>query len=140
MSILGQILSGLFGGSGSGLNDMGNYGNTNALNASFDAQAAKQTANQAQTTAGDLRDRLDRLALVCMAMWELMKASGLTEEQLQQKVKEIDLADGIADGRVSRTPEIAHCSKCGHVMSRRHVRCIYCGSENLQFKPFDATL
>jgi hypothetical protein len=140
MSVFGQILGGLIGGGGSGFGTMGNYSNTSALNASIDARIAGQTARDAQEHVTELGQRLDHLTLVCMAMWELMKQSGLTEEQLAQKVKELDLLDGRADNKLSPPAEVSHCPKCRHVMSRRHARCLYCGNEDLQAKPFDATM
>ena len=39
-----------------------------------------------------LEDRLERLALTCMAMWSLIQSeTKLTEDDLLQRVKEIDL-------------------------------------------------
>ena len=104
------------------------------------AEAARQPANQApDDSAYDhrfLEDRLDRLALICMAMWSLVQSeTNLTEEDLLQRVKEIDLMDGNADGRITR--QVVRCGKCDRPMSSRHTRCIYCGSENLSATAFD---
>jgi ribosomal protein S27AE len=103
----------------------------------MNASDAREAARGAQEKANEIRDRFDHLTLVCMAMWELMKESGLTDEQLAAKVKEIDLADGKLDGRYSPS-HVSQCPKCGHVMSRRHSKCLYCGYQDLQEKPFEA--
>jgi ribosomal protein S27AE len=84
-----------------------------------------------------LSDRIDRLQLVCMALWELIEEkTSLTSEELAAKVKELDLADGKADGKVSRT--VKNCTKCGRAMSPRHQRCLYCGSAKLHENPFES--
>lgn len=84
----------------------------------------------------ELEDRLDRLTLVCLAMWTLVQEeTKLTEQDLIERVKRIDLMDGTADGKV--TPQIAKCSKCGRPMSPRHKRCIYCGEARLVLSAFD---
>ena len=83
-----------------------------------------------------LEDRLDRLSLICMAMWTLIQSeTNLTEEDLLQRVSEIDLMDGVADGRITR--QVTRCGRCDRPMSSRHTRCIYCGSEPLVATAFD---
>jgi hypothetical protein len=83
-----------------------------------------------------LEDRLERLALICMAMWSLVQSeTNLTEEDLLERVREIDMMDGTADGKITR--QVVRCSKCDRPMSSRHTRCIYCGSENLVASAFD---
>ena len=48
--------------------------------------------------------QLDRLTLVCQAMWELLRErTGLTESQLLAKVTEVDLRDGKLDGKYKKT-------------------------------------
>ncbi len=92
-----------------------------------------------RAAAGDtqaLEDRLDRLALICMAMWSLVQSeTNLTEDDLLARVKEIDLMDGTADGKITR--QVAKCSQCDRPMSTRHTRCIYCGSGQLIASAFD---
>jgi len=96
-------------------------------------------ARDAQQEVRHLEGRLDRLTLVCMALWELLKERGeLTEEDLATKVREIDLRDGVADGKV--TKQIKHCPKCDRVMSPRHQACMYCGAVDLHVTPFDAAM
>ncbi len=83
-----------------------------------------------------LEDRLERLCLICMAMWTLIQAeTGLTEEDLRQRITEIDQLDGVADGRI--TGHVTHCSRCKRPVSSRHTRCIYCRSESVVASAFD---
>lgn len=75
-------------------------------------------------------DRLDKLVLVNMAMWSLLQErAGVTEEQLIKKMEEIDLQDGVADGKV--THDNQNCGNCGRTISQRHRRCLFCGSGDL---------
>ncbi len=84
-----------------------------------------------------LEDRLERLALVCMAMWSLIQSqTDLTEDDLLERVKEIDLMDGVADGKI--THQVCRCGACDRPVSSRHTRCIYCGSEQLVACAFDS--
>jgi len=94
-------------------------------------------ARQAERRARDVEARLEKLTLICMAMWSLIQEkTNLTEEELIERVKQIDLLDGKEDGRV--TPQVARCSSCGRVMNARHTKCLYCGHEKLVITAFDA--
>jgi hypothetical protein len=53
-----------------------------------------------------------------------------------ERVKEIDLMDGVADGKI--THQVCRCGRCDRPMSSRHTRCIYCGSEQLVASAFDS--
>lgn len=90
--------------------------------------------------ASDLRyleDRVDRLSLICMAMWSLLQdKTKLTEEDLMERVKIIDLMDGKEDGKATRT--VSRCSRCNRPMNVRHKKCIYCGHAKLISSAFDA--
>lgn len=99
---------------------------------------SKSTSGSAD--ASDLRyleDRVDRLSLICMAMWSLMQdKTNLTEQDLMDRVKMIDLMDGKEDGKATKT--VTQCTKCNRPMNPRHQKCIYCGSEQLVSSAFDA--
>ena len=83
-----------------------------------------------------LEDRVDRLSLICMAMWSLMQdKTSLAEEDLMQRVKAIDLMDGKEDGKATKT--ISQCSQCDRAMNPRHKKCIYCGHAKLISSAFD---
>jgi len=85
-----------------------------------------------------LEERLDRLTLVNMAMWSLLKEKvGVAEEDLINRMVEIDISDGKPDGKV--TPGVRKCGKCGRTLSPRHRKCLYCGAADLRATAFEAT-
>ena len=103
------------------------------------AGRARKRAGAAERNLRTAEDRLDKLTLVCMAMWELIQeTTGLTEEKLLERVKQIDLRDGVADGKV--TTKVAQCPKCNRIMSPRHKKCLYCGAAKLKVGAFDSAL
>ena len=82
-----------------------------------------------------LEARVERLALACEALWNLLQQKvGVTEEELRAHMADLDLADGTADGRVRRPPNV--CPKCQRPNSRRHQYCLYC-CELLETSPFE---
>lgn len=100
--------------------------------------AARASAKATSATAKfvQLEERVEKLLLVNMAMWELIQeCTNLTEEDLACKVKEIDLRDGVADGK--KTNVVKLCPKCNRTMSPKHSRCLYCGAEDLAAGTFD---
>lgn len=100
------------------------------------ADGARDKADGAVSSNISLEARFERLALVCQAMWELLReTTNVSEEQLLAKMREVDLSDGTLDGRRSLT--VNKCSSCHRVMSPRHTKCIYCGAARLISAPFD---
>jgi hypothetical protein len=91
-----------------------------------DAAQAEFKAENALENVRRLEGRIDRLLLVNMALWSLLKEeTGLTDHQLAERVREIDEADGTPDGRV--TPTVTPCPKCGQTISLKHQKCLFCG-------------
>ncbi len=79
-----------------------------------------------KTDAAEMRDQLERLCLLTQAMWELVSQKlGLTETNLEKAAQEIDLRDGIADGKMSAHP--LRCPQCGRISNSKHKKCLYCG-------------
>ena len=80
--------------------------------------------------------QLDRLGLVCRAMWTLLQErTGLTERELLERVTELDLRDGVPDGKYTRPP--VDCAKCGSKVSRKFGRCLFCGTPYTEGSAFD---
>jgi hypothetical protein len=101
------------------------------------ADEASRKATDFQERVRQLEDVVDRLTLVNQAMWSLLsQANGITDEQLADRVNELDLRDGVADGKVTRTP--AQCVKCHRTLHPRHKRCMYCGQAVTGRTAFDA--
>lgn len=88
---------------------------------------AARAASESSRRVDDLEDRLDRMALVNTALFEIMCAKlGVTSEEIKSKIQEVDLRDGQADGKLGAQP-VAPCRKCNRPISRKHARCLYCG-------------
>ncbi len=119
---------GLFGGM---------FGGMYMMQAQMAAGRAETAAakSQSRTTrmATEIRmltERLDKLILVNMALWSLVQEkTGLTEKDLEDRVEQIDLEDGVADGKVTRT--VSECPNCGRRVSARHKRCLFCGNKKI---------
>ncbi len=83
-----------------------------------------------------LETRLERLSLVCRALWSLLaEKTDLTEEQLINRMNQIDLQDGVADGRLKKQAD--NCPRCGRLISPRHASCMFCGSGKAVSTAFD---
>jgi hypothetical protein len=101
------------------------------------AAEAKTQSKDAGQRIAQLESDVDRLLLVCRALWELLRERNeLDDRQLIDKIRETDLRDGHLDGKLSRTA-VRRCAECGQTIHRRHLQCIYCGSARLQDDPFD---
>ena len=88
-------------------------------------QGRSSSDNLARDAAFRLEEKLDRLALITRAMFELLADAGITEEKLSAKVVEIDVRDGTKDGRM--TPQPKRCPKCEAMISPKFGRCLFCG-------------
>jgi hypothetical protein len=102
------------------------------------APAPAGTVEDLRSALDDLRTRTERLALVNMALWSLLRDRlGVSDEDLEKRIEEVDLSDGKLDGKITRT--VVKCLRCSRMVSRRHKKCLYCGAERADFSPFDAT-
>jgi hypothetical protein len=99
------------------------------------AQESSRKATDFQGRVRQLEESIDRLVLVNAALWSLVKdRTGLTDAALTARVRDIDLRDGVEDGKITTT--VQNCQKCGRTMAPRHKRCLYCGGERLASSPF----
>jgi len=97
-----------------------------AAKASSAASAAKRAAGDAKRASESVETQLDRALLACEAMWTLMRDKlNLKENELLDRIIEIDLSDGQLDGKVKKSP--VSCPKCKRTIARRFTRCMYCG-------------
>lgn len=93
------------------------------------SERAAASAQLAQAEVSSVEAKLDRLTLLTMAMWEFQRERmGLTDIDLAKKMHEIDLRDGIADGKAG--PEAVNCPSCGRTISSHDEICIYCSKDN----------
>ena len=95
------------------------------------AQSAKLASSAAAPSGAstndilDLNERVDRLILVLDAMWSLLEDSGYTDAQLVDRIEQIDLMDGVDDGR--RKADAAICTNCEAMVSAGRPSCQFCG-------------
>ncbi|MHC4778643.1 MAG: hypothetical protein ACYTFG_08735 [Planctomycetota bacterium] len=94
--------------------------------ASSEAGSSARKADRARDHIVRLEARLEKLLLVTQAMWTLLvEKSKLTEEDLVDKVMDLDLQDGQVDGKI--TKPIVKCTECGAAISHQFQRCLFCG-------------
>jgi len=98
----------------------------------FRINSTQSTSAQANARSyqnrSDLRiveEKVDSLALICQAMWELLEERGFDSADLMKKIEEIDLRDGVVDGKMTR---LSHCPECKHKLGKRHNQCFWCGA------------
>jgi hypothetical protein len=96
-----------------------------AVRAASFTRAAGGSAGANAGEFHDVNERVDRLILVVDAMWSLLKDSGWTDDQLRERLRQIDLMDGVEDGR--RTPRPIRCSKCDSMVEAGRSSCAFCG-------------
>ena len=97
-----------------------------ARSATEEAAAASLKARTSATRIDFLEERIDRLALVNEALWRLLKEKvGISDQEMLDRIQEVDLSDGRLDGRVRHAS--VTCPKCKRTIGSRHRRCIYCG-------------
>lgn len=83
-----------------------------------------------------LEEKIDKLALICRAMWEILGThADISEDDLLKKVEEIDLRDGKLDGKLLQ--DAKRCRNCGRMLSKRHRTCLYCGTKEQFESVFD---
>ena len=79
---------------------------------------------------------LDKLGLICQAMWTLIKdKTDLTDEDLMKMVTELDLKDGKLDGKYTKPP--VDCPNCSAKICKKFNRCLFCGEEYTEGSAFD---
>lgn len=107
--------------------DMHQYGRINQ--AQSDATSAKQKADQFDQRLSEIERRADRQALAAQALWEILRERlELSDEEVFAKMTEIDMRDGVADGKIRS--RVMNCTSCGRPINSARPKCIYCGKVN----------
>ena len=110
-----------------------------AVDQSFHAAnmyARDKAQDELTQTIGPMLQNMERLTLVCEAMWSLMQErTNLTEEDLSQRVTDLDMADGVKDNKHTRGP--LDCPDCGSKVCRKFSRCLFCGFKSPEESAFD---
>lgn len=91
------------------------------------AAVAASDARVHEASLADVNSRLERLALVTQALSELLaERAHVSEADFVAKIDEIDMRDGVRDGRAG--PTARACPKCGRPSPGHRDRCLYCGA------------
>ena len=75
----------------------------------------------------DLNERIDEISMILRGIWALLEEGGVTSEQLVAKLEELDMADGVADGKVRKGP--VQCPSCDSRVAPGLAKCQFCGAE-----------
>lgn len=98
-------------------------------NAWSEALRADRKADKAGRKAVASAESVDRLALICRAMWELLSENtSLTEADLEKRIRTIDLRDGRLDAKYSPERRPRPCRHCGNNVHPSQVKCQFCGA------------
>jgi hypothetical protein len=106
------------------------YRNTTPVS-NQNAQEAQSDARHALTAVERVEDLLARHALVLKTLLTFCEQKGMfNEPDFLKLMEEIDLSDGVADGRYKPAAAPRACTACGRNNRRTALRCMYCG-ENI---------
>lgn len=84
----------------------------------------------------DLQRQVDKIALVNQALYELLSGrTGITDEDLRRKIREIDKRDGAEDGNIKVSP--LRCPKCGGGVTVGALFCQTCGATVAPKYPYE---
>jgi hypothetical protein len=95
------------------------------------AHIASDTIDDAITRAMEAHQRIARLELTVEALIRLLELrGGLARQELALMIQQIDLADGVEDGRIGpdRTASARRCEQCARPLNPKRSSCIYCGA------------
>jgi hypothetical protein len=90
---------------------------------------------RSQRRLNDSKVEVEHLTLVVDAMWSLLaERLNLTNDDLLARIDELDLADGVLDGR--RQPAPAMCTGCEAAIPPGRPNCQFCGTPSPDRDPF----
>jgi len=84
----------------------------------------------------DLQQQVDKRALVNQALYELLRdRTGISDEDLRRKIREVDMRDGSEDGSIKASP--LKCPRCGGAVTVRALSCQICGATVAPKYPYE---
>lgn len=97
-------------------------------NANVAKRDSKQNADKIFNETRRLEAKINTLALISQALWELMKENtNLSEDDIEKKIAEIDLRDDRKDGQMTGKP--MSCNRCNRPTHSKLKTCMYCGTD-----------
>lgn len=103
----------------------------NARRAERDMASARVSnqASEAKAETEFLRADVEKLLMITEALWSILKEQhGYSDDELFRRVHEIDMRDGIADGKVAKQVQPL-CPQCHRTLIRNQPKCLYFGAE-----------
>ncbi|MCW5947678.1 MAG: hypothetical protein KIT74_11690 [Fimbriimonadales bacterium] len=103
-----------------------------------DVGSRKTNRPQQEMTSSEfqlLEEKVEALRLGCAALWSLLSDKhGFNDQDLIDRIVEIDAADGKVDGRISVQ---STCTSCGQkILLKSRAICVWCGAETKSEGPF----
>lgn len=93
----------------------------------------RSTDAEQSARIAELQQDVGELALLSKTLMRLLLEKGVcTGKELEDLMREIDMEDGVADGRVTKDSEkepTGNCKGCGRPVQPKRSRCLYCGHE-----------
>ena len=96
--------------------------------ANVEAARATGKVQSVQDQIKMLDRKVEKMALINQAMWEILRERiNGSDELILEKMHEIDLRDGVQDGKMTRSA--TKCKSCGRAVNKTTRKCIYCEKE-----------
>jgi hypothetical protein len=107
-----------------------NHDNNISRGPSTTASNARADASDAQRKITSLESDVERLLMMTEALWGILKEQlNYTDDELLRRVQEIDMRDGVLDGKVSKSAP-KKCTSCDRTVMKKRPQCLYCGHMN----------
>jgi len=104
------------------------FGARGNFNADLQPSGGSAGVRRALTEVEEVQHEIERLLMITEALWTIMKEEhGYSDDELIERIALIDMRDGKLDGRVKKSG-VLHCPNCGRTISKRHPKCLYCGT------------
>ena len=99
-------------------------------------QRPRQDGQAAKVKLETLQVDVERLLMIAEALWDMLKEQhGYSDDDLINRIAEIDMRDGQLDGRVAPTVPL-ECPNCHRTLMKKRPVCLYCGTP-VALNPFD---
>ena len=100
-------------------------------------EMASRAAAKVRTQNESIQFDVEKLFMITQALWSLLQDQhGYSDEDLIQRVQEVDLQDGRLDGKVAKSKIRPDCPECGRKLMGNRPICLYCGTE-VALDPFE---
>ncbi len=93
------------------------------------ADRANHRVNSIDDKIMAMEKKIELLSLLGQAMFEILRDRvQVSEQEIMEKIEEIDLRDGIKDGKMGNG--LLKCNKCNRGYNTKLDKCLYCGNVN----------